>query len=110
MDNISEVYSFASSGSVVLAQDPFNTSGGERGLSNNNVPEALTITASWTMPWLRGTSHWYNRVAGGWTLGAFEIFQTGRPLTVLQNNLNVNPLEDAAAARCGRSWQIRRPR
>jgi hypothetical protein len=98
MDNISEVYSFTSSGSVVLAQNPFNTSGGERGLSNNNIPEAVTITASWTMPWLRGTSRWYNRMAGGWTIGAFEIFQTGRPMTVLQNNLNVNPLEDAAAA------------
>ena len=98
MDNISEVYTFLSSGSVVLGQDPFNTSSGERGLSNNNVPEALSITATWSIPWLRGASHWYNRVAGGWTLGAFEIFQTGRPMTAVQNNLNVNPLEDAAAA------------
>ena len=96
MDNISEVYSFLSSGSVVLAQDPFNTSAGERGLSNNNVPQALSVTATWTMPWLKGTSHWYDRVAGGWTIGAFEVYQTGRPMTPVQNNLNVNPLEDSA--------------
>lgn len=96
MDNMSEVYTFLSSGSVVLAQDPFNTGAGERGLSNNNVPEALTVAATWNMPWLKGTSHWYNRVAGGWTIGAFEVFQTGRPMTVVQNNLNINPLEDSA--------------
>jgi hypothetical protein len=48
------------------------------------------------MPWLKGTSHWYNRVAGGWTIGAFEVFQTGRPMTVVQNSLNANPLEDSA--------------
>ena len=98
MDNISEVYSFAGSGSVVLAQDPFNTGAGERGVSNNNIPLALTINANWTMPWLKGTAHWYDRVAGGWTIGAFEVAQSGRPLTPIQSNLNVNPLEDASAA------------
>ena len=97
MDNISEVFSNLAYGSVVLAQDPFNTSAGERGLSNNNVPLALSINMTWNMPWLKGTSHWYDRVAGGWTIGAFEVAQAGRPMTVVQSNLNVNPLEDAAA-------------
>lgn len=96
MDNISEVYSFSGSGSVVLAQDPFNVGAGERGLSNNNIPEALSVNATWTMPWLKGSSHWYDSVAGGWTIGMFEVFQTGRSITPLQNNLNVNPLEDSA--------------
>jgi hypothetical protein len=95
MDNISEVYSFANAGSVVLGQDPFNLDAGERGLSNNNIPLALTVEATWTMPWLKGTAHWYDRVAGGWTIGIFEVAQAGRPMTVEQNNLNVNPLEDA---------------
>jgi hypothetical protein len=98
MDNISEVYSFLGSGSVVLAQDPFNTSTGERGLSNNNVPKALSVEATWNLPWLKGTSRCYDRVAGGWTIGAFEVAQAGRPMTVVQQNLNVNPLEDSAAA------------
>lgn len=95
MDNISEVYSFANAGSVVLGQDPFNLGPGERGLSNNNIPLALTVQATWTMPWLKNASHWYNRLAGGWTIGMFEVAQAGRPMTVEQNNLNVNPLEDA---------------
>lgn len=97
IDNISEVYSFTGDGSVVLAQDPFNTGSGERALSNNNVPEALTINAMWTMPWLKSNSHWYNSVLGGWTIGAFEVAQAGRPLTAVQSNLNVNPIEDSAA-------------
>jgi outer membrane receptor protein involved in Fe transport len=96
MDNISEVYTFLSSGSVVQGQDPFNLGPGERGLSNNNVPEALTLQMTWNLPWLKGTSHWYDRVAGGWTIGVFEVAQAGRPMTVVQTNLNVNPLEDAA--------------
>jgi outer membrane receptor protein involved in Fe transport len=97
MDNMSEVYSFLGSGSVVLAQDPFNTSGGERSLSNNNVPLALTVNAAWEMPWLKGNSHWYNRVAGGWTIGMFEVAQAGRPVSVVQSNTNANPIEDASA-------------
>jgi outer membrane receptor protein involved in Fe transport len=97
MDNISEVYSFTGDGSVVLAQDPFNTNEGERALSNNNVPLALTVNAAWETPWLKGTAHWYNYLAGGWTVGMFEVAQAGRPITPLQNNTNANPMEDASA-------------
>jgi hypothetical protein len=80
----------------VLAQNPFNVGAGERALSNNNVPEALSINAMWAVPWLKGTSHWYNRVLGGWTIGAFEVAQAGRPLTPIQSSLNVNTNEDSA--------------
>jgi outer membrane receptor protein involved in Fe transport len=97
MDNISEVYSNNAFGAIVTAQNPFNPDSGERALSNNNVPEALTINLSWNMPWLKGTTKWYNRVGGGWTIGAFEIYQAGRPMQPLQANTAANPLEDAAA-------------
>jgi outer membrane receptor protein involved in Fe transport len=109
MDNISEVYGFAStSGGNVLAQDNFNTSGGERALSNNNVPLALSVNATWEMPWLKGNAHWYNRVVGGWNIGMFEVAQAGRPLTITQSNTNVNPLEDASTvALVGGSDQLR---
>jgi hypothetical protein len=96
MDNISEVYTFTSAGSIVLAQDPFNVSSGERGLSNNNIPLAFSLTANWNLPWLKGTSHWYDSAFGGWTIGAFEVAQAGRPMTVLQASTNLNVMEDAA--------------
>jgi outer membrane receptor protein involved in Fe transport len=96
MDNISEVYSFNTSGSIVLAQNPFNVASGERGLSNNNIPLAFSLTANWNLPWLKGSAHWYDRVLGGWTIGAFEVAQAGRPMTVLQAATNLNVMEDAA--------------
>jgi hypothetical protein len=107
MDNVSEVYRFISSGSVVLPQHPFNTGPGERGLSNNNVPESLTVNASWTMPWLKGSAHWYDRIAGEWTIGRFEVAQAARAMSVVQDNININPLEDSAAESfvCGKSFR-----
>jgi hypothetical protein len=96
MDNISEVYTFTSSGSIVLAQDPFNVGSGERALSNNNIPLAFSLTANWNLPWFRGNSHWYDHALGGWSIGAFEVAQAGRPMTVLQSSTNLNVMEDAA--------------
>jgi outer membrane receptor protein involved in Fe transport len=91
MDNISEVYG------NISAQDPFNVDAGERALSAINTPEALSINLNWNMPWLKGTTNWYNRVAGGWTIGMFEIYQAGRPFNPVQSNTAANPLEDAAS-------------
>jgi outer membrane receptor protein involved in Fe transport len=96
MDNISEVYTFTSSGSIVLAQNPFNVTSGERGLSNNNIPLAFSLTANWELPWLKKPDRWYNRLLGGWSIGAFEVAQAGRPMTVLQASTNLNVMEDAA--------------
>lgn len=109
MDNASEVFSFLGNGSIVLAQDPFNTSSGERGLSNNNVPEALSVTATWDLPWLKGNKRWYNRMAGGWTIGAFEIWQAGSPMTVVQFNTAANPLTDSAANNFIAGYDTMRP-
>jgi outer membrane receptor protein involved in Fe transport len=91
MDNTSEVYG------NISAQDPFNVNAGERALSAINTPEALSINLNWNVPWLKGTTNWYNRVAGGWSLSMFEIYQTGRPYNPVQSNTSANPLEDAAS-------------
>jgi hypothetical protein len=80
----------------VLAQNPFNVTSGERGLSNNNIPLAFSLTANWDLPWLKRGDRWYDRVLGGWTIGAFEVAQAGRPMTVLQASTNLNVMEDAA--------------
>jgi outer membrane receptor protein involved in Fe transport len=96
IDNISEVYSFLGSGSIVLAQDPFNVSSGERGLSNNNVPHAFSLNATWEAPWLKHNAKWYGRVAGGWTLGVFDVWQAGHPMTPVQASTSANVLSDAS--------------
>src|SRR5260370_40998970 len=58
MDNISEVFGFLASGSIFLAQNPFNVTSGERGLSNNNIPHAFSLNAACQMPGLRNIKNW----------------------------------------------------
>lgn len=96
MDNISEVFSFTGSGSIVLAQNPFDVSSGERGLSNNNIPHAFSLNATWDMPWMKSNTKWYGRLVGGWSIGVFEIWQAGRPMTPIQSNTSANALSDTS--------------
>ena len=72
MDNVSEAYSFLGSGSVLTAQDPFNVSSGERALSNNNIPHAMSFNMSWEAPFWRKSDKWYGKMFGGWTVGMFR--------------------------------------
>jgi hypothetical protein len=94
-DNISEAYSFLGSGSIVLAQNPFNNNG-DRGLSNNNIPHAFSMNISWEMPWLKNSKSWYGRVAGGWTVGAFDVWQAGRPMGPVQLSTSANTISDGS--------------
>ena len=96
MDNVSEVFSFLGSGSILLAQNPFDVNAGERALSNNNIPHALSMNISWEMPWLKSNKSWYSRLVGGWTVGVFEIWQAGRPMGPVQLSTSVNPLSDTS--------------
>ncbi len=96
IDNISEVFSFTGSGSIVLAQDPYNVGRGERGLSNNNIPHAFSLNLVWEAPWLKHSNKWYSYLAGGWTVSAFDVWQAGRPMTVLQSSTTANILADGA--------------
>ena len=96
MDNVSEVFSFLGSGSILLAQNPFDVNAGERALSNNNIPHALSMNISWEMPWLKSNKSWYGRMVGGWTVGVFEIWQAGRPMGPVQLSTSVNPLSDTS--------------
>lgn len=96
IDNVSEAYSFLGSGSVLLAQDPFNVGSGERGLSNNNIPHAFSMNVTWEMPWLKHSDKWYLKMFGGWSVGVFEVWQAGRPMTPVQLNTAANPLSDTS--------------
>jgi hypothetical protein len=97
IDNISEVFSFAGSGSIVLAQNPFDVSRGERGLSNNHVPHAFSMNIDWDIPGWRHNTKWYGKLFGGWALGAVEIWQSGRAITPTQSSTTANVLSDSSA-------------
>jgi len=96
MDNVSEAYSFnTTSGSILLAQDPFNVTSGEKARSNNNIPQAFSLNLTWQTPWLRNSHSWYGRLAGGWSVGMFDVWQSGRPFTISQQSTTANVLSDS---------------
>jgi hypothetical protein len=97
IDNISEVFSFAGSGSIVLAQNPFDTNRGERGLSNNHIPHAVSINATWDVPLWRNNNKWYGKAFGGWAVGVVEIWQAGRGVTPTQSSTTANVMSDTSA-------------
>jgi hypothetical protein len=94
IDNISEVFGFSNAGSIVLAQNPFDVASGERGLSNNHIPHAISVNATWDIPGWRHNTRWYGRVFGGWALGFIEVWQAGRAITVSQSSTTANVLAD----------------
>jgi hypothetical protein len=59
----------------------------ERALSNFDVPQRLTISAAWDLPFGRGRRFGTNipraldLLAGGWMLSSFNTFQAGFPLS-----------------------------
>ena len=96
MDNVSEVFGFLGSGSVVIGQNPFNLGSGERGLSNNNVPHALSMNISWEMPWGKAQKNIVGKVFSGWRVGVIDIWQAGRPMQPVQAVIANNALADRA--------------
>ncbi len=58
----------------------------ERALSNFDVPQRLTISAAWDLPYGRGRRYGssiargWDLVAGGWTISTFDTFQAGFPV------------------------------
>jgi hypothetical protein len=59
----------------------------ERAVTNFDVPQRLTITAAWDLPFgtgrhfFRGASRAFDLVVGGWQLSTFSTFQSGFPLS-----------------------------
>src|SRR5262249_41436193 len=90
-------FSFAGSGSILLAQNPFDVTRGERGLSNNHIPHAISMNIAWDIPGWRHNMKWYGRIFGGWALGAVEIWQAGRAITPTQSSTTANVLSDTSA-------------
>lgn len=109
IDNVSEVYSFLGSGSILLAQNPYNVSSGERGLSNNNIPHAFSMNMNWDMPWLKTNKSWYGRLIGGWSVGVFEVWQAGLPMGPVQLTTNANVLSDTSFNGFAAGYDTARP-
>lgn len=96
IDNASEIFTFFGGGSVAFSQNPFDTTLGERGVSNFDLTHTLVLHYIWELPWLRSQQGILGRVLGGWQLGGVTTFYTGRPYTPVQRTGNRYCAQDVA--------------
>lgn len=54
----------------------------DRSFASFDVPQRVAFTGVWELPFLRSCSSWYCKVAGGWQLSGYGIFEQGRPMNV----------------------------
>jgi len=81
LDNVSEVFTFAGSGSVAVAQNPFDLNLGERGNSNIDLKHSVAWSFIWDIPALKSQQGVVGRLLGGWSVSGIYRWTTGRPMT-----------------------------
>ena len=67
-----------------FAQNPFDTSRGERALSSLDRRHLLTANFVWTLPIHRGQNGFVGRLLGGWQASGIIEIASGSPFTPLQ--------------------------
>jgi outer membrane receptor protein involved in Fe transport len=84
IDNVSEVFESAGNGSVAIAQNPFDVTAGERGLSNIDLKHVWTMNFTWETPWFKNQKGFAGRLLGGWMVAGITSWYGGRPMQPLQ--------------------------
>jgi len=88
IDNVSEIFGFFGDGSVAFAENPFNFTSAERGRSNQNLAQTLTMYHIWELPWFRSQQGVIGHVLGGWSVSGITVLLSGRPWTPIQRTGN----------------------
>lgn len=84
LDNASEIFSTGAGGTTLAdAQDPFNTTKGEYGLSGLDIPHQFSILATEQLPFYKGQQGLLGHLLGGWALSGNYIWASGQPYTPL---------------------------
>jgi len=81
IDNASEIFSF---GEGAFAQNPFNVTNGERGLSGNDRRHASAFNFIWDVPMYKSEKGLIGHALGGWQLNGTYNLASGRPFTPSQ--------------------------
>lgn len=68
---------FSGASAVQNAYDPQ----ADYGNSAVNVPQVLTVSTIWTVPWLAQANGWRSRILGGWKASDMTTLQAGSSLT-----------------------------
>jgi hypothetical protein len=86
IDNTSEVYSTGIGGNTIsFAQNPFDTSTGERGVSGYDYPHVFGLTLIYDFPFYKGQHGFMGKTLGGWQLNSTYRYTSGQPTTVVQS-------------------------
>ena len=89
IDNVSEVYSTGAGGNTLsFAQNPFNTSRGERGVSGYDYPHIFGLTVIYDLPFYKSQHGMAGKVFGGWQVNSTFRYTSGQPYTVVQSRFN----------------------
>jgi hypothetical protein len=94
MDNASEVFASTGGISTPIAMNPFNPNQGERGVSAQSFPHVVTTYWLYEFPWMKNQHGLMGHVLGGWQWSGTYRYQTGAPLTPVQNTNNGDPYCD----------------
>lgn len=79
MDNSSEIFSTGSGGNTVAgAQNPFDTSAGEKALSGLDFPKLATIYFIYDLPFYKNQTNLIGRVLGGYQVNATWHYSSGQ--------------------------------
>jgi outer membrane receptor protein involved in Fe transport len=85
IDNTSEAFSTGGGTFFSLAQNPFDVSKAERGLSNYDFPHVLSLLWVYDIPFQKSQQGLLGHVLGGWQINGTYRYNTGQPWTVEEN-------------------------
>ena len=88
MDNTSEIFSSTGGVSNPTPMNPFNPNMGERGISAQSFPHVLTTYWVYELPWMSSQQGFLGKVIGGWEFSGTHRYQSGVPMTPVQNTNN----------------------
>lgn len=85
IDNTSEAFSTGGGTIFSLAQNPFDISKAERGLSNYDFPQVVSLLWVYDIPYQKSQQGLLGHVLGGWQINGTYRYNSGQPWTVEQN-------------------------
>lgn len=96
LDNTSEIFSSTGGVSNPIPMNPFDPNQGERAVSAQSFPHVVTTYWVYELPWKQSQQGFLGKVIGGWELSGTHRYQSGVPITPVQNTNNGDPYCDSA--------------
>jgi hypothetical protein len=81
IDNVSEIFSFNEN---AFAQNPFDITGAERGLSGFDRRHAFSVAGIWEVPVFKDQRGWLGHLLGGWQVNGVYYLASGTRFTPTQ--------------------------